>query len=47
MTNLGTISLESGYQLTLSGSALTNLGTVNLNSSIVAGSGLLNDAGGN
>ena len=47
MTNLGTISLESGYQLTLSGSALINLGTVNLNSSIVAGSGLLINAGGN
>ena len=47
MTNQGTISLESGYELTLSGSALTNLGTVNLNSSIVAGSGLLINAGGN
>ncbi len=47
MTNNGTISLESGYQLGLSGCTLANQGTVKLNSAIVTGSGLLNNAGGN
>ena len=47
MTNNGTITLASGSQLRLSGSTLTNLGTVNLNSSTVGGSGLLNNTSGN
>ena len=46
-SNLGTMSLASGYQLRLSGSTLANLGTLNLDSSTVAGSGLLNNSGGN
>ena len=45
-SNFGTIALQSGYQLRLSGSTLNNFGYINLNSSVIAGSGLLNNTGG-
>ena len=47
MANASTISLQSGYQLRLSGSTLANTGTIDLNSSTVASSGLLNNVFGN
>ena len=46
MTNAGTVALQLGYQLRLSGSTLTNTGTIDLNSSTLAGSGLLNSTSG-
>ena len=50
-SNLGTISFATGYQLQLSGSTLANLGTINLDSSTIAGapsgSGLWINTGGN
>jgi hypothetical protein len=45
--NAGVISLAQGYQLLLSGSTLTNTQDINLNSSILAGTGLLNNTSGN
>ena len=47
MTNSGTIALQAGYQLRLSGSTLANAGTIDLNSATLAGSGLLNNTSGN
>ena len=46
MTNAGTVALQLGYRLRLSGSTLTNTGTIDLNSSTLAGSGLLNSTSG-
>ena len=48
MTNAGTIALVSGFQLRLTSGTLTNQGgTIDLNSSTLAGAGMLNNAGGN
>ena len=44
--NAGTILMASGYVLTLSGSPLSNTGTVNLNDGIVTGSATLTNAAG-
>ena len=46
-TNNGTIMLAQGYQFVLSGSTLTNPQSINLNSGMVYGSGILNNASGN
>jgi autotransporter-associated beta strand protein len=45
--NDGTIVLAQGYQFILSGSTLTNTQGINLNSGMIAGSGLLNNTSGN
>jgi hypothetical protein len=45
-TNAGTILMANGYVLTLSGSPLSNTGTVNLNGGTVAGSAALTNASG-
>ncbi len=47
MTNVGTISLQSGFQCRLSSGTLANLGTINLYSSTIAGTGLLDNTAGN
>ena len=46
MTNAGTITMVSGYQLRLSSGTLYNQNTIDLNSSTLAGSGLLNNTTG-
>ena len=46
MTNGGGISLASGFQLRLASGTLANSDYINLNSATVAGSGLLDNAGG-
>ena len=46
MTNGGGISLASGFQLRLASGTLANSDYINLNAATVAGSGLLDNAGG-
>ena len=46
ISNAGTILMANGYVLTLSGSPLSNTGTVNLNGGTVAGSAALTNAAG-